>query len=52
MGWLIPTDKEEEIALGVAEGRPVEGGHDLGYRAVVPRGIARIIGGARGKPPG
>ena len=48
--WPLPTTKDDEIARGVAEGKPAERGHDLGYRGVVPQGIAKALGGPRSKP--
>jgi len=41
-GWLRPTEGEAVLAAGMAAGRGVERGHDLGYRGVVPAGLAKV----------
>ena len=40
-GWLRPTEGEAILAAGLMAGQGVERGHDLGYRGVVPAGLAK-----------
>ena len=47
LGWLIPTDGESEIADTLAQQKPSEQGHDLGHRAVLPKGLTAVLGGPR-----
>ena len=44
LGWLLPTDHEEELAAGLAAGFPAEVGYDLGYRGVIPQTIVQALG--------
>ena len=41
-GWLRPTEGEAILAAGLRERRPEERGHDLGYRGVIPAGLAAV----------
>ena len=41
-GWLRPTEGEAVLAAGLRAGTPVERGHDLGYRGVIPAGLAEV----------
>ena len=50
MGWALPTEHEHELAAGLAQRQPVEVGHDLAYRGVVPRKLTAGLGGSQAAP--
>jgi len=45
LGWLRPTTGEAEICAGLGQRRPAELGYDLGYRGIIPRALAKALGG-------
>ena len=50
LGWAVPTSHEETLAADLAARRPAEVGYDLAYRGVVPRSLARFLGGGTAAP--
>ena len=50
LGWAVPTTHEETLAADLAARRPAEVGYDLAYRGVVPRSLARFLGGGTAAP--
>ena len=47
LGWLMPTDHENELAAQMAARQPAEIGYDLGYRCTLPPSLAKAVGGPR-----
>ena len=50
LGWAVPTSHEETLSADLAARRPAEVGYDLAYRGVVPRSLARLLGGGTAAP--